>query len=276
MKEAFINIEGQTTRYLHDGRGPALILIHGAGMCAERWHRNFDALSRDHSIYALDLFGFGVSGDPSFTEHLPQNIHARQLLAFCRALSLDQVALMGSSYGALIASLVALQAPGLVARLVLVGSGSVSLPPQEREQSFLKARASGLRALEPGRSAAVLQRLDSDGRWASGQEALRAVLKANALPGRIETTRAIYKGLQRALDEPAVQVFHRLEEIRQPTLFITGRNDPLANWQRAEEAAARISDCRLLVYDHCGHAPMHEHAARFNSDVTGFLTQVPA
>lgn len=276
MKETFVDIEGQTTRYLHDGRGSALILIHGAGMCAERWHRNFDALAQGHSVYALDLFGFGFSGDTSFTEHLPQCIHARQVLAFCRALSLEQVTVMGSSYGALIASLVALQAPELVARLVLVGSGSVSLPPQERKLSFLKARARGLRALEPERSAAVRQRLETDGRWASGREALRAVLKANALPGRIETTRAIYNGLHRALDEPAMQVFHRLREIRQPTLFITGRNDPLANWQRAEEAAARIPDCRLLVYDDCGHAPMHEHAARFNSDVAGFLRKTRA
>jgi 4,5:9,10-diseco-3-hydroxy-5,9,17-trioxoandrosta-1(10),2-diene-4-oate hydrolase len=244
-------------------------------MCAERWHRNFDALSQRHTVYALDLFGFGFSGDPSFKGQLPQNIHRRQVLAFCRELSLDRVTLIGSSYGALIACLVALETPNLVVRLVLVGSGSVSLPPAEREQSFLRARASGMRALEPARVSAVGRRLETDPRWASSQVALRAVLKANALPGRIETTRAIYEGLQRALHEPAVQVFHRLQEIRQPKLFITGRDDPLASWKRAEEAAARMPDCGLLVYDHCGHAPMHDHPDRFNSDVLHFLAGAP-
>lgn len=240
-------------------------------MCAERWHSNFEALCLYHTVYALDLFGFGFSSDPSFKGQLPQSIHRDQVLAFCRELSLDRVALIGSSYGALIACLVALQAPGLVSRLVLVGSGSVSLPPGERQQSFIRARASGLRALQPARVATVGLRLETDPRWANGQDALRAVMKANALPGRVETTLDIYAGMERALNEPAVQVFQRLEDIRQPTLFITGRKDPLANWKRAEEAAARMPDCRLLIYEDCGHAPMHDSPERFNSDVIGFL-----
>ena len=41
-----------------------LVLIHGFGACKEHWRHNISPLRRQHTVYALDLIGFGDSSKP--------------------------------------------------------------------------------------------------------------------------------------------------------------------------------------------------------------------
>ena len=38
-----------------------IFLIHGFGASVEHWRHNMSALNQNHSVYALDLLGFGAS-----------------------------------------------------------------------------------------------------------------------------------------------------------------------------------------------------------------------
>ncbi len=51
------------------GSGPPLVLIHGlwAGMSSAQWENNFNVLSQQFRVYALDLIGFGRSSKPALT-----------------------------------------------------------------------------------------------------------------------------------------------------------------------------------------------------------------
>lgn len=276
MRVTFLDSDGVTTRILHDGenRSP-LILVHGLGTSAERWCRTIGPLSDSFSVYAPDLLNSGFSSNIAFKETPPQLAHCRQLRGMCEALKISNAVFVGSSYGGLVVTLLALESPELVRKLVVVGSGSALHPPDEQQSSLRAARENGLRALHAGGIHALRQRMANivfDPASVS-EESLPVLLTANALPGRAKAINDLYDSLIGSSAAASAQVFHRLEQIQQPTLIITGRNDPRANWARAEEAARRISHCRLIIYDECGHAPMQEHPHRFNVDLRTFLAE---
>jgi hypothetical protein len=49
--------------YAKKGSGEPLILIHGlaSGVSSFMWRKNFDELSKNYTVYALDMPGFGKS-----------------------------------------------------------------------------------------------------------------------------------------------------------------------------------------------------------------------
>jgi len=273
MRVRFLDIDGQRTRLLYAGSGPAVVLLHGLGTTAERWYRNIDALAGNFSVYAPDLLNHGFSGDVRFGGEAPQSIHVAQIRGLVRELGLPAVSVIGSSYGGLVAALLALKDAASVKRLVIVGSGSATHPPDEQAAVLRAARENSLKALTDGSFAAARQRLQKLAHDPSSiaEEALPILITANAQPGRQEAAMDLYDSLIASANTPSVQAYPRLEEIQQPTMMIVGRNDIRASWQRAQEASARIPNCKLSIYDACGHAPMQEHAERFNADLRAFL-----
>src|SRR5438552_17818625 len=57
-------LDGLRIHYVVDGRGPAVLLLHGLGGFAESWRHNIGALGRHATVYAIDLPGVGGSGEP--------------------------------------------------------------------------------------------------------------------------------------------------------------------------------------------------------------------
>jgi 2-hydroxy-6-oxonona-2,4-dienedioate hydrolase len=274
MRALFVEAGGVRTRLLQAGAGPALLLVHGLGTTADRWLRNIDALAKQHAVYAPDLLGAGFSADPPERAPPPQAQHVEHLEALADALGLGEYAVIGSSYGGLLAVLLHLRNPARVTRLVIVGSGSALHPPVEQRATLEAARTNATRALESGTLEATRARMASlvFDAASTPTDTLLLQLVANAQPGRSEASRRTYDGLLASVDESEWQAYPRLEKITAPTLLITGRNDPRASWRRAEEAAARIPRCESRVYEQCGHAPMLEHPARFNAELAQFLS----
>src|SRR6185436_2331749 len=54
-------VDGLTLHYVMEGRGPAVILVHGLGGFAESWRHNIPALAGVSTVFAVDLPGFGLS-----------------------------------------------------------------------------------------------------------------------------------------------------------------------------------------------------------------------
>ncbi len=60
--EQNIVVDGLHIRYLTAGEGSPLVLLHALGESALDWQWVLPALARTHSVYAVDLPGFGYSG----------------------------------------------------------------------------------------------------------------------------------------------------------------------------------------------------------------------
>ena len=118
--------------------GPPVVLLHGGSGSWTHWLHNIDALAAaGHHVLVPDMPGFGDSAAPpdgQDADVLPGWLERglQQLLDTPQAAAAQQrptprpVALVGFSFGALVAGLWARAVPQRVARLVLVGAPALS------------------------------------------------------------------------------------------------------------------------------------------------------
>ena len=66
MASRFYSWHHGQVHYQRRGMGDPLVLVHNVypGASLEEYHRNIDALAREHTVYAIDLLGFGQSDAP--------------------------------------------------------------------------------------------------------------------------------------------------------------------------------------------------------------------
>jgi pimeloyl-ACP methyl ester carboxylesterase len=99
---------------------PPLIMLHGGLSRIEMMHELIDALEREYTIIGVDLQAHGRTADIDRPIRYP--FCADDIGAFIRHLGLEQVDLLGYSFGGGVALRTAIQYPELVRRLVLIST----------------------------------------------------------------------------------------------------------------------------------------------------------
>src|SRR5260370_42522064 len=97
-----LEIEDLKIRYRTVGSGPPLVLLHGLLGGSFCWRHNLASLGQQHTVFALDLPGHGLSDAPPETD-CSMARQAERGSCFMHGLGLDDVALMACSYCAAIA-----------------------------------------------------------------------------------------------------------------------------------------------------------------------------
>lgn len=108
IEKSTAEIDGQPLRYLRAGSGPPLLLLHGLLGGAFCWRLNLDGLSRRHTILAVDLPGLGGSEAPHDLD-CSMTAQAQRVLSLLAQLKLENVDVVGSSWGGAIAMFLAAQ-----------------------------------------------------------------------------------------------------------------------------------------------------------------------
>jgi pimeloyl-ACP methyl ester carboxylesterase len=112
--------------------GAPILLVHGLPGSGYDWGPlSEDLAARGHRVIAYDRVGYGHS-DPRSDEDFTFAANAQELLAVLEAENLEDVTVLGWSYGGGTAIEAAKRDPGRIGRLVLIGSaGPVELerPP---------------------------------------------------------------------------------------------------------------------------------------------------
>lgn len=113
------------------GTGKPLVLLHGSHGSWLHWVRNIEAFEGSRQVIVPDLPGYGESAPPPDVDSLDS--HAEALAAGLRLLlpAEDPVDIVGFSLGGLLGAHLAALAPGLVRRLVVIGSGGLDTPMPE-------------------------------------------------------------------------------------------------------------------------------------------------
>jgi pimeloyl-ACP methyl ester carboxylesterase len=126
--ERYVDVEGLRTRWLEEGTGDALVLLHGAslGSSCDVW-RGVLPLLAAHGLRAIapDLPGFGLTDNP---DDPSLGFRTRFVPAFMQALGLARAQVLGHSQSGRIPVMLALSQPECLSRIVVVGTGSL-LPP---------------------------------------------------------------------------------------------------------------------------------------------------
>lgn len=123
FKEAIVEADGFSIRYLEAGTGDALVYIHGAG--GLRLSEAHDLLAETYRVIALEIPGFGAS--PENTRSDSMTALAESLNQAVAALGIETANLMGSSFGGKIVLEMAMAAPDKVLAAVLLAPAAIRL-----------------------------------------------------------------------------------------------------------------------------------------------------
>jgi pimeloyl-ACP methyl ester carboxylesterase len=274
VKIKFADVGGINTRYICEGEGPPLVLIHGIGHSADVFYRNIDALARDYFVIAPDLPGHGFTERMDLAGGAPQPLFVRQLELLLDELGIVTYSVLGSSFGGLLACLMTLSRPSKVNNLIVVGSGGAFHSTDEQRRTLQKVLANATGAmseptLESCRSRLAAICYDPN---AVAEEILLTQLTSYGLGDRFEAFKSSISGYLASLDSEDYRVYGRLEAIKSPTMIITGRQDSRASVESHVHAKERIAGAELVILDGCGHLPYMEHVGTFNRIVLEFLS----
>ncbi|NRQ34354.1 alpha/beta hydrolase [Nonomuraea sp. NN258] len=113
--------------YTDDGAGDTpLLLVHGWGADSHQWSWHIDALARDHRVIAVDLRGHGYSSVPD-TGNTPRAM-AEDLNLLLDHLGIERVTAIGHSMGGQIVSILAVEHPDKVGKIVVIDPGYGVVP----------------------------------------------------------------------------------------------------------------------------------------------------
>lgn len=274
MRATFVDLDGITTRYLHHGEGSsAIMLLHGVGVSADSWCHNIAAFGDDRFTFAPDLLASGFTGRGSFDKGPPQGPMLDHLGMLVDRLGIKKLTIVGSSFGALIATLFYFRFPARVDRLVLAGCSTVLNSGTSRTESLARSFANGRAAMQDPTLDVCRRRMsnlvhDPD---CIPKSLLLMQLTMFALPGALEMYEARMRGMQEANEKNQFAVFDTLEQLVVPTHIVWGREDPRGNLDQAMEAAGRLPNASFELFEACGHLPYLEQPDRFNASVKRFL-----
>jgi pimeloyl-ACP methyl ester carboxylesterase len=264
VKVHTLEVSGATFSYLDQGRGVALVLLHGIGSAARSFDRQLAALSARWRVVAWDAPGYGGSRDLPM-EGPTAGDYASALAGFLGALDIQTCHLLGHSLGCLMAARFAALHPGRVLSLTLcsIAGGHARLSAEERRK-LLDQRINDVAALGPqGMAERRAPRLlgptappDALGRLIDTMGSVRPHGYGQA--ARMLSTGDIEADIARLPADLAGQVIY-------------GDSDVITPPQRNREIAAAWPGATVDVITGAGHALYLEQPDRFNTILIDFL-----
>lgn len=257
---------GARVRFVDEGAGPPVVLVHGSPVSSWSFRAQIAALAPSHRVIAPDLLGFGGSEGPKAGASFLRQ--ARVLAALLDQLALGPMVLGGHDWGGPIAYGAAAElAPGRVRALMLINT---TLRGDFRPPAYWRPFVG--RAL----GAALVVGLNLT-RWM-----LPTLLRAPSEVRRVYTealadrrTRAAVLALERMEGYAALlsRASARSDLRALPTLIAWGHPDPYFRPPECQRLAELFVDPTVAELAGAGHFPQEEGAEALTAAMTRFLAQ---
>jgi 2-succinyl-6-hydroxy-2,4-cyclohexadiene-1-carboxylate synthase len=263
--------DGVALEVVEQGRGPALLLVHGFGGAKEDFSDQVDELARDHRVVTLDLRGHGGSDGPEDPTRYSLDRFAADLGNVLDALGIDACRLLGHSMGGMIVRRFVLASPHRVDALILMDTSPGPVPGLDADMIDLGVQIANEQGMaELKRVMDAFSPLDTP--------AYQRTLVER--PGYREFGDAKWAALSRAMwvtmsieirDQP--DQLAELAAVHCPTLVLVGVEDE--PFRRVSQAMAdTIAGAELVVIPDAGHSPQFENGAEWLATVQRFLARV--
>lgn len=264
--ERFVDVDGVRLRVRVRGSGDPLLLITGIGASLELAEPfENEMLARGFQVISFDAPGVGQSTGYRCPRRMPGI--ARTIERLLDALPRQRVDVLGVSLGGVIAQQLAHQAPGRVRRLVLCATG---------------AGVFGLGGV-PGRPQVVLE-MATPRRYRSPDHYRRVAGGIYGGAARHDPDSLLHHSVARFTKPPSMSGYLGqlyalafwtglpwLHRLRQPTLVLSGDDDPIVPAVNGRILDRFIPDARLHIVPGGGHLFILERPAEIADLVTDFL-----
>jgi proline-specific peptidase len=278
-----ITVDGARLFYLPVGspRNPPLILLHGGpGLDHSELHPWLDALASDFYLIYVDQRGQGRSErvDPAT---LSLSRFAADVSALARALDLPRYALLGHSFGAMVAIVHAVEQRDATHYVISGGTASFTKTGAEVEANLAQFEPIALReqvtrswAMEPTVTTqeqfAELMRLQMPFHFATVEsDAYRRFMASDPTVYSPEVLAYF------SANEYAMEYEDRLPGVTQPMLVVTGQYDRTCTPRAARDIAARVPGAELVILPDAGHMTHVEQPSLFLAAVRDFFARHP-
>jgi proline-specific peptidase len=291
--EGFVPFRGFKTWYRIVGEREApgklpLLCLHGGPGVPHDYLEPFEAMAATgRRVIFYDQLGCGSSDHPHDPSLWSVRLFVEELAAVRQALGLDQVHILGNSWGGMLAQEYALTQPGGIASLILHSSLASS--------HQWVSEANRLRADLPSDVQATLLQHEAAGTTSDPayEEAMMVFYRRHVC--RTEPwPECVNRAFARLAEDPEVYYtmngpseFHmtghikdwdirdRLGEIRVPTLITSGRYDE-ATPLIAETMHRGIAGSEWVIFEESSHLAHVEEPERYLQVLTDFLDRVEA
>jgi pimeloyl-ACP methyl ester carboxylesterase len=254
-------------RELGPESGVPVIFLNHLMAVLDDWDPSvIDGIAAQRRVIAFDNRGVGASGGS-----VPHTIEemGRDAIAFVRALGLKKVDLLGFSLGGGVAQMLVLQAPELVRRLILAGTGprgggGIDEITRIAVIAYLKAALT----LSDPRNFLFFPRTPDGKRAAKDYfSRLKERRTDRDQPISLQARRAQLKAIKAAgLSAP-----DDLSVITQPVFVANGDRDLMVDSSHSADMARRLPNAKLTIYPDSGHGSVFQHHRAFVPAVLDFL-----
>ncbi|WP_293133113.1 alpha/beta fold hydrolase [Microcoleus sp. bin38.metabat.b11b12b14.051] len=262
-----------------------IILLHGFGASIGHWRQNLAPLAQNHTVYALDLLGFGASQKAAVKYDV--SVWVQQVYDFWLTFIREPVILAGNSIGSLICLAAAAAHPDMVAGTVMI-----SLPdPSVRAEAVPAWLLPAIVTIESWFvSPIVLRPLFYFARkpsfvrrwvafaYASPDAVTDELVEILAGPagdrGAARAFCALFKAVGSAQVGPGVKTVMRNLTI--PMLLIWGKQDRMIppRFARPHQFVECNPNCvELVELDNAGHCPQDECPEQVNQAILNWMSR---
>lgn len=250
------------------GGVPVIYLNHLASNLDNADPRVVDGLAAHHHLTLLDYRGVGQSGG---TQPKSLAAMATDVIAFIQALGYEQVDIVAFSMGGFIAQEVLEQAPPLVRKLVLAGTGPrggagvsdvVGLTYWDMLRGLLTLR-------DPKFYLFFTQ--TKHGKAAAWQYLNR--LKERTVNRDTPVGLGVLQKQLNAIADWGHQEPSDLSRFTLPVLIVNGDNDRMVPTPNSYDMARRFPNSELVIYEDAGHGGVFQEHAQYVPKVLEFLAK---
>jgi len=256
-------------RFGKTGGVPLVFNMHFVGTM-DHW----DPLVTDGLAATREVVLFNNAGVSSTSGEVPNSVEdmASNAAAFIRALGLVKADILGFSLGGLVAQALAVGAPDLVRRLILVGTGPrggegmASLTPEA--QAIFGAEYTNPDEVWLGAFFTPSERSQAAGRAFLKRFRLRTEDRDRDVSDRVAPAQleALAKW-----GAPSTSALGYLRAITQPALVVNGSHDVLIYSVNSLILQQNLPNAQLIVYPDANHGSQYQYPKLFVDDVTRFL-----
>lgn len=256
------------TNYHDYGEGFPVLLIHGSGPGVSawaNWRLVAPVLSNKRRVIAPDMVGFGYTERPEGISY-NMEVWLKQAIDFIDALGIEQIDVVGNSFGGALALAMAIHHPHRVRKIILMGSIGVEFPITHG-LDFVWGYEPSVESM-----AKVLDLFVVNKSFLSDQLSEMRYY-ASVEPGFQEAFSSMFPAPRQVWVKAMAHDDEAIKGIEHQTLIIHGREDEVIPLETSKKLHQLITNAELHIFGLCGHWTQIEQNKKFNDLVDLFLSQ---